>query len=202
MPTLDPRIDAYIDRSAEFAQPILAHLRKLVHKACPDVKETMKWSMPHFEYKGMLCGFAAFKQHCTFGFWKQSLLETDAFPAEKTAMGSFGRIESRKDLPADKVIVGLVQQAMELNEKGVKVEKKKPAAAAKKELVIPDILVTALNKNKAAKATFENFPYSCKKEYVQWITEAKTEPTREKRLATTLEWLAEGKKRNWKYEKC
>ena len=202
MPILDPRIDAYIDRSAEFAQPILAHLRKLVHKACPDVKETMKWSMPHFEYKGMLCGFAAFKQHCTFGFWKQSLLETDAFPAEKTAMGSFGRIESRKDLPADKVIVGLVQQAMELNEKGVKVEKKKPAAAAKKELVIPDILVTALNKNKAAKATFENFPYSFKKEYVQWITEAKTEPTREKRLATTLEWLAEGKRRNWKYEKC
>jgi len=201
MPTLDPRIDAYIEKSAEFAQPILNHLRKLIHKACPDVKETMKWSMPHFEYKGMLCGFAAFKQHCTFGFWKQSLMETDAFPAEKTAMGSFGRIASKKDLPADKVIIGLVHQAMELNEKGIKVEKKKPAAA-KKELVIPDILVTALKKNKAAQATFESFPYSCKKEYVEWITEAKTEPTREKRLATTLEWLAEGKKRNWKYEKC
>ena len=202
MPTLDPRIDAYIEKSAEFAQPILNHLRKLIHKACPDVKETMKWSMPHFEYKGMLCGFAAFKQHCTFGFWKQSLMETDAFPAEKTAMGSFGRIASKKDLPADKVIIGLVHQAMELNEKGIKVEKKKPAAAAKKELVIPDILVTALKKNKAAQATFESFPRSCKKEYVEWITEAKTEPTREKRLATTLEWLAEGKKRNWKYEKC
>src|SRR5215204_1000562 len=201
MPTLDPRIDAYIEKSAEFAQPILNHLRKLIHKACPDVKETMKWSMPHFEYKGMLCGFAAFKQHCTFGFWKQSLMETDAFPAEKTAMGSFGRIASKKDLPADKVIIGLVHQAMELNEKGIKVEKKKPAAA-KKELVIPDILVTALKKNKAAQATFESFPPSCKKEYIEWITEAKTEPTREKRLATTLEWLAEGKKRNWKYEKC
>jgi uncharacterized protein YdeI (YjbR/CyaY-like superfamily) len=202
MPTLDPRIDAYIEKSAEFAQPILAHLRKLVHKACPDVKETLKWSMPSFEYKGILCGFAAFKQHCTFGFWKQSLMETDAFPAEKTAMGSFGRIASKKDLPADKVIIGLIHQAMELNEKGIKVEKKKPAAAAKKELVIPDILVTALKNNKAAQATFESFPPSCKKEYVEWITEAKTEPTREKRLATTLEWLAEGKKRNWKYEKC
>ena len=200
MPTTDPRIDAYIEESAEFAQPILTHLRKLIHKACPEAKETLKWSMPHFEYKGMLCGFAAFKQHATFGFWKQSLLETDAFPAEKTAMGSFGRIESKKDLPADKVIIGLIHQAMELNEKGVKVEKKKPAA--KKELVIPDILVTALKKNKPARETFENFPYSCKKEYVEWITEAKTDATRDKRLATTLEWLAEGKRRNWKYEKC
>jgi uncharacterized protein YdeI (YjbR/CyaY-like superfamily) len=202
MPTLDPRIDAYIDKSAEFAQPILTHLRKLVHKACPDVKETLKWSMPAFEYKGILCGFAAFKQHCAFNFWKQSLIESDAFPAEKTAMGSFGRITSKKDLPADKVIIGLIHQAMQLNEKGIKVEKKKPSAAAKKELVIPDVLVTALKKNKAAKETFDNFPYSCKKEYVEWITEAKTEPTREKRLATTLEWLAEGKRRNWKYEKC
>ena len=200
MPTLDPRVDAYIEKSAEFAQPILTHLRKLVHKACPEVKETMKWSMPHFEYKGMLCGFASFKQHATFGFWKQSLLETDAFPAEKTAMGSLGRIESKKDLPADKVIIGLIHQAMELNEKGIKVEKK--PAAAKKELVIPDILVTALKKNKTARETFDNFPYSCKKEYVEWITEAKTDATRDKRLATTLEWLAEGKRRNWKYEKC
>ena len=200
MPTLDPRVDAYIEKSAEFAQPILAHLRKLIHKACPEVKETMKWSMPHFEYKGMLCGFASFKQHATFGFWKQSLLETDAFPAEKTAMGSFGRIESKKDLPADKVIIGLIHQAMELNEKGIKVEKK--PAAAKKELVIPDILVTALKKNKTARETFDNFPYSCKKEYVEWITEAKTDATRDKRLATTVEWLAEGKRRNWKYEKC
>ena len=200
MPTLDPRVDAYIEKSAEFAQPILTHLRKLVHKACPEVKETMKWSMPHFEYKGMLCGFASFKQHATFGFWKQSLLETDAFPAEKTAMGSFGRIESKKDLPADKVIIGLIHQAMELNEKGIKVEKKKPAA--KTELVVPEVLTNALKKNKPARETFENFPYSCKKEYVEWITEAKTDATRDKRLAATLEWLAEGKRRNWKYEKC
>lgn len=200
MPTLDPRIDQYIEKSAEFARPILAHLRKLVHKACPDVKETLKWSMPHFEHKGMLCGFAAFKRHATFGFWKQSLLESGAFPAQKTAMGSFGRIESKKDLPTDEVIVGLIRQAMELNEKGIKVEKKMPVA--KKQLVVPNVLVNALKKNKKASETFENFPHSCKKEYAEWIAEAKTEPTRDKRLAQTLEWLAEGKRRNWKYEKC
>lgn len=200
MPTTDPRIDAYIEKSADFAQPILSHIRKLIHKACPDVKETLKWSMPSFEYKGILCGFAAFKAHCTFGFWKQSLMESDAFSATKTAMGSFGRITAVKDLPSDKVMIGLIHQAMELNEKGVKVAKK--PAAARKELIVPEILTAALKKNKAANATFENFPYSCKKEYVEWITEAKTDATRDKRLATTMEWLSEGKRRNWKYEKC
>ena len=200
MPSYDKRIDAYIEKSAEFAQPVMVHLRELIHKACPDVSETLKWSMPSFEYKGLLCGFAAFKQHCTFGFWKQSLMETDAFPKNKTAMGSFGRITSLKDLPSDKVMLGLIHQAMELNEKGIKVQKK--TAPAKKELVVPEILTKALSKNKAAKTTFESFPYSCKKEYVEWITEAKTEPTRDKRLATTIEWLAEGKRRNWKYENC
>ncbi len=200
MPNKDPRVDAYIEKSADFAKPILTHLRKLIHKASPKVSETIKWSMPAFEYKGLVCGIAAFKQHCTFGFWKQSLLEKDAFPKSRDAMGSLGRIASKKDLPADDVIIKLVQQAVELNENGIKVEKKKPAA--KKELVIPDYLTAALKKNKAAQKTFDNFPYSCKKEYVEWITEAKTEPTREKRLATTIEWLSEGKRRNWKYENC
>lgn len=200
MPNKDPRVDAYIEKSADFAKPILTHLRKLIHKASPKVSETVKWSMPAFEYKGLICNLAAFKEHCAFGFWKQSLLEKSAFATEKTAMGSFGRITSKKDLPPDDVIIKLVQQAVELNENGVKVEKKK--SAAKKELVVPDYLAAALKKNKAAQKTFDNFPYSCKKEYVEWITEAKTEPTREKRLATTIEWLSEGKRRNWKYENC
>ena len=200
MPTIDKRIDAYIEKSADFAKPVMKHLRELIHDACPDVTETLKWSMPSFEYMGLLCGFAAFKQHCTFGFWKQSLMETDAFPKNKTAMGSFGRITSLKDLPSDKVMLGLIRQAMELNEKGIKVPKKQ--VPAKKELVVPDVLTKALSKNKAAKTTFENFPYSCKKEYVEWITEAKTEPTRDKRLASTIEWLSEGKRRHWKYENC
>jgi uncharacterized protein YdeI (YjbR/CyaY-like superfamily) len=201
MPTYDPRVDEYIDRSADFAKPILTHLRGLVHKACPEITETLKWSMPAFEYKGIVCGIAAFKEHCTFGFWKHSLLEYDGFSTENTAMGSFGRITSRKDLPSDKVIVELVKRAVELNEKGIKVEKKK-SNGDRKELVVPEILTAALKKNKAARETFEKFPYSCKKEYVEWITEARTEPTRDKRLATTIEWLAEGKRRNWKYEKC
>jgi uncharacterized protein YdeI (YjbR/CyaY-like superfamily) len=200
MPDKDPRVDAYIEKSADFAKPILTHIRKIVHKASPKVTETVKWGMPAFEYKGLVCGMAAFKEHCTFGFWKQSLLEQGAFSTEKTAMGSFGRITSKRDLPPDAMLVKLVQQAVELNERGIKVEKTKPAA--KKELVVPDYLTAALKKNKAAQKTFDNFPPSCKKEYVEWITEAKTEPTRDKRLATTIEWLAEGKRRNWKYEKC
>ncbi|HEX6280281.1 MAG TPA: YdeI/OmpD-associated family protein [Pyrinomonadaceae bacterium] len=199
MPTVDPRVDAYIEKSADFAKPILRHIRKLVHKACPDIQETMKWSFPHFDHKGTVCSMASFKQHCALGFWKQSLMEHDAFPAEKTAMGSFGRVTSVKDLPPDKVMIALIHQAVELNEKGVKVAKK---PADKKELVVPADLTKALSKNKTAKAAFDRFSYSHKKEYVQWIEEAKTEPTRNKRLATTVEWLSEGKSRNWKYEKC
>lgn len=199
MPTVDPRVDAYIEKSADFAKPVLNHIRKLVHKACPDIIETMKWSFPHFDHKGTVCSMASFKQHCAFGFWKQSLLEQDVFPAEKTAMGSFGRITSLKDLPSDKVMISLIQQAVELNEKGIKVQRKQ---AEKKELIVPDDLKKALSKNKAAKTAFERFSPSHKREYVMWIEEAKTEPTRNKRLATTVEWLSEGKSRNWKYENC
>ena len=199
MPVTNPRVDAYIERSAEFARPILMHIRKLVHRACPDVEEKIKWGMPHFDHKGPLCHMAAFKQHCAFGFWKQPLLEQDAFPAEKTAMGGFGRVENRKDLPSDKVLLGLIRQAMELNEKGIKLPQKKPAERA--ELVVPEILAKALAKNKNAKAAFDNFSYSHRKEYIEWINEAKTDPTREKRTATAIEWLSEGKSRNWKYER-
>lgn len=127
-------------------------------------------------------------------------METDAFPKNKTAMGSFGRITSLKDLPSDKVMIALIHQAMELNENGVKIPKK--PAAAKKDVVVPKDLSSALAKNKAAKAVFERFSPSHKREYVMWIEEAKTEPTRERRLATTVEWLSQGKSKNWKYEKC
>ncbi len=199
MPATDPRVDAYIEKSADFAKPILTHLRKLIHKACPDVTEEIKWSMPAFYYKGPMCNIASFKQHCAFGFWKQSLMENAEFP-EKNAMGSFGRIESLKDLPSDKAIIAMIKMAMKLNEDGVKAPKKAPAE--KKELTVPADLEKALKADKAARATFENFSYSQRKEYIVWIEEAKTQATRDKRLATTLEWLAEGKRRNWKYEKC
>ncbi len=201
----DPRIDAYIEKSADFAKPILNHLRALVHKACPDVQETMKWSFPHFEYKGILCSMASFKQHCTFGFWKGAIMKDAGKLLDavgETAMGHFGRITSLKDLPPDKTILAYIREAMELNELGVPLPStRKDGKKTSKEVIVPDEILKALKKNKAALKTFETFPPSHKREYIEWITEAKTEPTREKRIAQMLEWLAEGKSRNWKYER-
>ena len=201
MPTTDPFFDAYIEKSKDFAKPILKHIRVLVHEACPDVVELKKWSFPHFDYKGMMCSMASFNEHCAFNFWKQSLLDASAFPAEKTAMGSFGRITSLADLPDDKTMKKLIGDAMKLNDAGIKVAKPKPTGE-KKELVVPEILVVALETNALASETFNNFPYSKRRDYVEWITEAKTDVTRDKRLATTIEWLAEGKARHWKYQDC
>jgi len=200
----EKKIDAYISKSADFAKPILTHIRELVHKACPDAEEKIKWGMPFFDYKGeMLCHMASFKQHAVMGFWKASLMKDPLFvenAKSETAMGHLGRITSLKDMPSDKKIIGWIKEAMDLNDKGIKLPAKvKPAD--KKELVVPDYFLKALAKNKKAKQAFENFAYSHKKEYLMWITEAKTEETRNKRMATTLEWLAEGKSRLWKYEK-
>ena len=198
------RIDDYIAKSAEFARPILAHIRKLVHKGCPDVTETMKWSMPFFECNGtIVCNMAAFKEHCAFGFWNASLLkdpEGILQVKDKKAMGHLDRITSLKDLPADKIMVAYIKEAAQLIREGKNIParvKKEP----KKELPMPAVLTAALKKNKKAQATFEAFPPSHRREYIEWISEAKTEETRDKRVATTLEWLVEGKSRNWKYEK-
>jgi len=199
MPTIDPRVDEYIAKSAEFAQPILIHLREVIHAACPEVKETIKWSMPNFDYHGIMCNMAAFKQHCAFGFWKAELLLADEDDKGKEAMGQFGRITSVKDLPSKKVLTAYVKKAMKLNEAGVKVAKPK---AAPRELVVPDYFIAALEANPAAYEVFNNFSTSAKREYCEWLTEAKTEATRDKRMAQAVEWIAEGKKRNWKYENC
>ncbi len=197
-------IDAYIAKSADFAKPILLHIRELVHKACPDVEEKMKWSMPFFDYKGeMLCHMASFKQHAVMGFWKASLMKDPVLvenAQSETAMGHLGRITSLKEMPSDKKITAWIKEAMQLNDKGIKLPAKaKPPD--KKELVVPDYFTKALAKNKKAKQVFENFAYSHKKEYLAWITEAKTEETRNKRMETALEWITEGKARNWKYER-
>ena len=204
MPSTDPRIDAYIGKAEPFAKPILQHIRKIVHTVCPDVEEKMKWSFPHFDYKGqMMCSMASFKNHCAFTFWKAALMKDPKhiFITEgETAMGQLGRITSIKDLPTDSVLKSYIKEAMVLNDKGVKWPTGKKTTTEKK-LVIPDYFEKRLAKNKKAKATFEKLPPSHKKEYMEWITEAKTEPTREKRISTTLEWLAEGKSRNWRYEK-
>jgi uncharacterized protein YdeI (YjbR/CyaY-like superfamily) len=199
MGSKDKRVDAYIDKSAEFARPILRELRDIVHEACPEAEETIKWGFPHFDYKGMLCSMAAFKQHCAFGFWKSELVLRDNKSPD--AMGQFGRLTSVKDLPTRRVLIGYIKKAQELNDAGIKAARPKPRAE-KKELVVPEYFTAALKKNKKALATFEGFPYSHKKEYVQWVTEAKTDETRQRRLATSVEWLAEGKSRNWKYERC
>lgn len=200
MPAKDPRVDAYIANAAEFARPILQHLRQLVHTGCPAVGETLKWNMPAFEYRGILCGMAAFKQHCTFGFWKGELI-FGSRAGENEAMGQFGRITSLADLPKDKLILSWIQKAAALNEAGIK-KPAPPRSKVKKELVVPDYFRSVLKKNKKARATFEAFSYSHQKEYVEWITEAKREETRAARIKTTLKWLAQGKARNWKYEKC
>ena len=194
-------IDIYIAKSADFAKPILMHIRELVHKACPDVEEKMKWSFPHFDYKGeMMCSMAAFKQHAVFGFWKASLMKDPVLvenAKSEVAMGHLGRLTSLKDLPSDKKILAWVKEAIALTDKGIKITK--PKSTEKKELIVPDYFTEALKKNKKAAATFEAFGYSNKKEYLQWITEAKTEATRNSRMATALEWMAEGKTRLWKY---
>ncbi len=203
MSTKDPRIDAYIEKSADFARPILTHIRKLVHKACPDTEETMKWSMPHFDYRGeMMCSMAAFKQHCVFGFWKAALMkDADVLIGKNSnaAMGNLGRINSVKDLPADKIMIAWIKEAKKLNEEGKKLAKNQPPKHEKVKLVVPDYFKDVMKKNKKAWTSFDAFSYSHKKEYVEWVTEAKTEETRNKRLVQAVEWLAEGKSRNWKY---
>ncbi|MRG45396.1 hypothetical protein GFS24_09730 [Chitinophaga sp. SYP-B3965] len=194
------KVDAYIAKSAPFAQPILEYLREIVHKACPHAEETIKWGMPIFETYGTnLCNMAAFKQHCAFGFWKASLLEDkQGILDTENAMGSLGRITSLKDLPSEKILISYLKEADGLNRDNIKVPK---AAKEKKELVTPAELAAALKKNKAAAKVFEDFSYSCRKEYIEWIDEAKTEATKLKRADTAVEWMAEGKDRNWKYKK-
>lgn len=199
----DRRIDDYISKSEEFAKPILRYIRDIVHKACPEVTETMKWGMPHFDYKGMMCGIASFKQHCTFGFWKASLMK-DKYKVfvkgENSGMGNFGKVKDIQDLPSAKIIIEYIKEAMKLNDDNVAVPKELKENV-RKELVIPEYFLKVLKKNEVALKTFMDFSYSHKKEYLEWITEAKKEETREKRIYAAIEWLSEGKGRNWKYEK-
>ena len=193
MSTKSPRVDAYINRARPFARPILNHLRKLVHKACPDVEETIKWGSPFFERKGIICFMASFKEHAVFGFWKGALLFGKK---SKGAMGHFGRVTSLKDLPGDKEMVGYVRKAAELNERGI--QKKRTQRGVQK-VSVPADLRAALASNAKARKTFENFSYSHKKEYVDWIADAKRDETRKRRLKTAIQWLSKGKPQNWKY---
>lgn len=198
----DKRVDDYISKSEEFARPVLNHLRSLVHQTCPGVEEKIKWGFPHFDYKGMMCSMASFKQHCAFGFWKNALMKDASIMSGKNeyAMGHLGKISNLKDLPDDKKIIGWIKEAMKLNDDNVKLAPRKKVIS-NKEIEIPEALQKELNKNKIAANIFGNFSPSHKKEYIEWINEAKTQETKNKRIATTIEWVAENKPRNWKYMK-
>jgi uncharacterized protein YdeI (YjbR/CyaY-like superfamily) len=197
-----PEVDAYIAKQRPFAVPILEHLREVVHATCPGVTEVMKWGMPHFEYKGPFAGMAAFKAHATFGFWKESLLRRGGRPlgrSREAAMGSFGRMASLRDLPPKRELVALLRRAMKLNEDGVR----RPGRAARALAAIrpPADFTAALRRNRRALAVWEVLAPGHRREYLEWITGARREETRARRLATAIEWLAEGKRRNWRYEK-
>ena len=197
----DERVDAYIERQADFARPILQHLRDAVHSACPEAEETLKWSAPAFMYKGeILAMMAGFKQHTAFNFWRGTQVTGDTGKQEK-AMGQFGRMASLNDVPDAETFAQLVRKAMALVDAAVKPPQKKKGDA-KAPAETPDDLRAALDANPKAAATFNAFSPSCRREYVQWVIEAKQAATREKRIAQAVEWMAEGKKRNWKYEKC
>lgn len=197
----DPRIDSYIGESADFARPILTRLRELVHAACPDVEETLRWGAPSFTYHGkILCGMAAFKHHASFGFWQHAqVLGVDA---ERDGMGSFGKMTSLRDVPGKTTLVQLLRKAMALIDAGVTTPGVRKTLAAKPPPKPSAELVAALQKHPAAKKTFDAFSPSHRREYVDWISEAKREETRTKRLAQAIEWLSEGKSRHWKYQDC
>ena len=202
MEKYDPRIDAYIGNAADFAKPVLMHLRELIHATAPQINETVKWGMPFFDYKGPVCNMASFKQHCAFGFWKATSLNDpkQLLNAGEAAMGSFGRLTSLADLPPDEVLIDFIEQAIKLNQTGVKGNMKTLPGTPKTEIAVPDYFAEVLESEPKALETFQNFSPSHKREYLEWITEAKTEATREKRIATAIDWLIEGKTRHWKYK--
>ena len=199
---LDPRVTAYIAAAAPFAQPILKHLRKLVHAACPGVEENIKWSSISFGCRGkILAGMASFKAHATFGFWHKdmaALLKKDGLATDE-AMGLLGRITTVDDLPSDKTMTRYLKTAMALTDAG---KPSRPARKVRPELPMPADLAAGLKRNARAAATWTGFSPSCRREYIEWIIEAKCPETREQRLETTLEWVAEGKQRHWKYQNC
>ena len=198
----DKRIDHYIDRSADFAKPIMEHLRELIHQACPDVTETIKWGMPNFDYHGMMCGLASFKKHCAFVFFKASLLSDKSLmknAKSEIAMGHLGQITSFKDLPSDSKLLKLIKEAAKVNAEGLKVERRKPIP--KSAISVPADFKKYLAKSAKAKNTFNGLAPSHKRDYIEWITEAKADATRVKRMETSIAWLTEGKPRNWKYMK-
>ena len=199
METRDKRVDAYIAKAGDFAKPILTELREIIHDNCPDVEETIKWGVPFYDYHGPMCMTPAFKQHCKLGFWNSKLVYDEA--TRKAGIHEkLDRIESVKSLPPKKVIAGFIKKAMKLNEEGIK-SPTRTNRAPKAEISMPKEFKGALAKNKKAKTAYDAFAPSHRREYLQWITEAKTDATRDRRIEQAVEWIAEGKQRNWKYQR-
>jgi len=202
MEKYNAKVDEYIEQSPDFAKPVLHYLRETIHEACPDAEEAIKWKFPTFMYKGkILCSITAFKQYCSLGFWLHQEMKTIKeleTNAEKSNMFSLGKITRMEDLPSKILLKKAIKEAMELTDMGVTMKK---AAPSKTEIEVPDYFQAALNTNQKALQVFEKASPSFRKEYINWITDAKTETTRNKRMEQALEWISEGKGRNWKYER-
>lgn len=195
-------VDEYIEKSADFAKPILNYLRELVHEVCPDAEEAIKWKFPTFMYRGkILCSTVSFKQYCSMGFWLHDEMKTIKnleTNVEKTNMFSLGKITKLEDLPSKPQLKKIILEAVELTEMGVKLKKTLPS---KVEIEVPDEFQSVLDQNKKALEIFKKASPSFRKEYINWIIDAKTETTRNKRIEQAIEWISERKGRNWKYEK-
>ena len=200
MKNASPEFDAYIAAAPDYARPVLKKLRTLMHKACPQIQEEMKWSQPMFVHQGIVAGMGAFKEHIRFAFWRGKLMgDKHGIFGDSQGGQAVMKLRAISDLPSDKILLDVIKQAIALHDAGVKVARPKKTGP-RAELKVPDYLTKALKKNKRALATFEGFSYSKRNDYIEWLVEAKQEATREKRLATAIEWMTEGKARNWKYQ--
>ena len=191
----DPRIDAYIAKAQPFARPILEHVRNRVHAVVPDVEEAMKWSHPTYCRGGkIVLGTAAFKEHAAVNFWRGQEL---GFEVKNGAMGQLGKLTQVDQLPTD--FDAMIAKAADLSGAPAR---PRPKHAPKPAPELHPEFAAALAKAPQAKATLDGFPPSAQREYLEWISEAKQDATRQKRIADAIEWLGEGKRRHWKYENC
>jgi hypothetical protein len=196
----DPRVDAYIEKSAPFAQPLLRFWRGLVHRECPGIEETIKWGFPHFMWGGkILTSMAAFKAHASIGFWQGEAVTGAS--ERREGMGALGKLSALADLPPEVEFKAMLKKAQVLIEQGAKAPRQsrqppKPVPA------MPEAFALALAQEATAQRFFDGLAPSHRRDYIEWIAEAKRDETRDKRIAQALQWLAEGKRRNWKYENC
>lgn len=198
-------VDTYIANAEDFAKPILERWRRLIHENCPDVKEAIKWSLPHFDYNSdNMCVMASYKNHCSFTFLKAELMTDPRLKTNKDLkpiQRFLGKISKIEDLPPDDEFIVMLKEAIQLNEMGIKTKKDKPESGKPRVLETPDYLLAALVSTPKAKEVFESKSNSFRKEYIVWITDAKTDETRQKRINEALEWIAGGKGRFWKHQK-